>query len=357
MGSIVERPSGGFQAKVRVQGFPAQFKTLPTRQEAKRWIAEVETAMRSGSWREAPDAGLTLGEAIKDWIEANRHRIAGIDNEAGRLRRLSSWSIPLGRAGGQAIEGPITDLAISRVMPRHIETLAASMREAEYAGDSIRLYLALISRAWNRTMKDSQLRNPVEAAEIRLDLAGRDRRLHEGEEERLLAACPEMMRAVIGFALATAARQSEIAGLSWRDVDLKRRSAILRETKNGETRSLPLSRKVLEILEGLPRRIDGGSVFGMSAEAIKRAMIKATDKAGIDNLRFHDLRHEAISRLYEFTDLTDVEIASITGHKSMQMLRRYAHLRTHRLADRLDGAKRGFHTLFAKHTSERPRAD
>ena len=357
MGSIVERPSGGFQGKVRVQGFPALFKTFPTRQEAKRWIAEVETAMRSGSWRETPDAGLTLGEAIKDWIEVNRHRITGIENESGRLRRLTSWSIPLGKAGSQVIDGPITDLAIARLMPRHIESLADMMREAEYAGDSIRLYLALISRAWNKAMKDSQLRNPVEAAEIRLDLAGRDRRLHEGEEERLLAACPEMMRAVIGFALATAARQAEIAGLTWKDVDLKRRSAILRATKNGETRSLPLSKAALAILDGLPRRIDGGSVFGMSAEAIKRAMIKATTKAGIDDLRFHDLRHEAISRLYEFTDLTDVEIASITGHKSMQMLRRYAHLRTHRLADRLDGAKRGFHTLFAQHIPERTSAD
>ncbi len=341
MGSVVERPSGGFQAKVRVQGFPAQFRTFSTRQEAKRWIAEIETAMCTGSWREAPDAGLTLGEAIKDWIEANKHRIAGIENESGRFRRLASWSIPLGRAGGQAIEGPLTDLAISRLMPRHIEALATSMREAGYSGDSVRLYLALISRAWTRAMKESQLRNPVEAAEIRLDLASRDRRLRDGEEERLLAACPETMKAVIAFALATAARQSEIAGLTWKDVDLKRRSAILRSTKNGETRALPLSKTALAVLESLPRRIDGGQVFGMSAEAIKRAMIKATEKAGIDDLRFHDLRHEATSRLFEDTDLTDVEIASITGHKSMQMLRRYAHLRTHRLADRLDGAKRG----------------
>lgn len=341
MGSIVERPSGGFQAKVRQKGFPEQFKTFPTRQEAKRWIAEIETAMRSGSWRETPDAGLTLGEAIKGWIEANKHRITDIENEAGRLRRLASWSIPLGKAGSHIIDGPITDLAIARLMPQHIESLADMMREADYAGDTIRLYIALISRAWNKAMKSSQLRNPVEAAAVRLHLVERDRRLHEGEEERLLAACSDTMKAVIRFALATAARQSEIAGLTWKDVDRSRRSAILRDTKNGEARSLPLSTPAIEILNSLPRRIDGGPVFGMSAEAIKRAMIKATAKAKIDDLHFHDLRHEATSRLFEDTDLTDVEISSITGHKSMQMLRRYAHLRTHRLADRLDGVKRG----------------
>ena len=70
-------------------------------------------------------------------------------------------------------------------------------------------------------------------------------------------------------------------------------------------------------------------------------MIRATARAGIDDLRFHDLRHEAISRLFETTDLTDMEIMSISGHKSVQMLRNYTHLRSGRLASRLDGVRRG----------------
>ena len=79
----------------------------------------------------------------------------------------------------------------------------------------------------------------------------------------------------------------------------------------------------------------------MSAENITQTMIKACQKVGIENLHFHDLRHEAISRFFENTDLDVMELKSITGHKTLQMLVRYTHLRTARLADRLAGAKRG----------------
>lgn len=340
MGSIVARATGGYQAKIRVKGFPALFRTFAARADAKRWIAEVESDMRRGTWRETPEDGLTLGVAIEHWVDANRSRITDIKNEEGRLRRLKSWNVALGRAGGAGISGPITDLAVNRLMPRHLETLAAEMREAHYSPSTIRLYMALISRAWNRAMKDSQLRNPVEAADLKLTGKARERRLEEGEEEKLLAACDSDFAKVVRFALATGARQSEIANLSWRDVDLVRRTALLRNTKNGETRSLPLAPVMLDMLSSMPRPIHGGSLFGMSAEAIKRRMIRATKRAHIKDLRFHDLRHEATSRLFECTDLTDVEIASITGHKSMQMLRRYAHLRAHRLAGRLAGARR-----------------
>jgi integrase len=82
------------------------------------------------------------------------------------------------------------------------------------------------------------------------------------------------------------------------------------------------------------------SVFGISSESITQAMIKACKKVNLENLRFHDLRHEATSRLFENTDLDLMEIRAITGHKTLQMLVRYTHLRTARLADRLAGAKR-----------------
>ena len=85
----------------------------------------------------------------------------------------------------------------------------------------------------------------------------------------------------------------------------------------------------------------GVRVFGMSADAITQAMEQARKLADIEDLHFHDLRHEATSRLFEDTDLDIMEIRAITGHRSLQMLARYSHLRTHRLAERLAGAKRG----------------
>jgi len=126
--------------------------------------------------------------------------------------------------------------------------------------------------------------------------------------------------------------------MSWSHVDLKKRSALLPNTKNGETRSVPLSPSALEILRALPRNVSG-SVFGIDKANITRNMLIAARKAGIEDLRFHDLRHEATSRLFENTDLDVMEVRAITGHKAMQMLARYSHLRTSRLAERLAGGE------------------
>ena len=136
-------------------------------------------------------------------------------------------------------------------------------------------------------------------------------------------------------------RRSEIASLVWEHVDLAQRTAYLPKTKNGEERTVPLSPTALEILEQAKLGRTGNSVFSMGADAITQAMERARKKAGIENLHFHDLRHEAISRLFEETDLDVMEIKSISGHRSLQMLARYSHLRAHHLADRLAGAKRG----------------
>ncbi|MGE4298941.1 MAG: site-specific integrase [Desulfovibrionaceae bacterium] len=135
-------------------------------------------------------------------------------------------------------------------------------------------------------------------------------------------------------------RRTEIATLTWFHVDLERRFVHLPETKNGEARSVPLSPAALDILKRIPRNLKG-SVFALSPENITRAMVRACKQAGIADLRFHDLRHEATSRFFENTDLDLMEIKAITGHKSMQMLARYSHLRAHRLAERLAGRQRG----------------
>ena len=131
--------------------------------------------------------------------------------------------------------------------------------------------------------------------------------------------------------------RARLVGLSWSDVDLERRTATLRETKNGTTRTVPLSSAAIAVLRQLASKRDGdGPVFELQVgRAVTHAFAKATEKAKIENLHFHDLRHEATSRLFERTDLRDIEIASITGHKTMEMLKRYAHLRASDLADRL----------------------
>ena len=343
MGSVVARPSGGFQAKVRLKGQPAQFRTFASKSEARRWISEVETDMKRGAFQRDRSAGMTLGDAIDAWAAAKRDTLKHFDVEEARIGRLKTFTVDLGtKAGGQALRGRIVDIGVSRLDVDHIEALIDDLEEAEYAGRTIAQYLSIIQRSWSMAMRRPAATCPTRAAQNRPSIGGhRTRRLEAVEEARLMAASSHEFRSVLKFALGTCARQSEIATLRWRDVDLDRRIATLRDTKNGETRTLPLSPAICGLLGGMTDKKPDGLVFGMSPEAIKRRMIRATARAGIDDLRFHDLRHEAISRLFEFTDLTDMEIMTISGHKSVQMLRNYTHLRSGRLASRLDGVRRG----------------
>jgi Phage integrase family. len=116
-------------------------------------------------------------------------------------------------------------------------------------------------------------------------------------------------------------------------VDLKKRTAHLPKTKNGEARTMPLSSRAVATLENLPRNLDG-RVFGTTYEGIHQAFVRACRRAGIADLRFHDLRHEATSRLFE-KGFNPMEVSAITGHKTLQMLKRYTHLRAEDLAKRM----------------------
>jgi integrase len=123
--------------------------------------------------------------------------------------------------------------------------------------------------------------------------------------------------------------------LAWEEIDLVKGTAHLPITKTDVPRTVPLSTLAIATLNGLPRRIDG-RVFGLKAESMSQAFERACEerRANIQDLRFHDLRHEATSRLFE-RGLNVMEVAAITGHKTLDMLKRYTHLRAEDLAKKL----------------------
>lgn len=180
--------------------------------------------------------------------------------------------------------------------------------------------------------------NPVRDIRLPADNRPRDRRLQAGEEARLLEACREArnpwLLPIVQLALETDMRQGELIRLHWEHIDLNRRTAHLPDTKNGEARTVPLSTTAVRVLRTLPRSLHGPVFPGVTTEAIKRAYIRAVRRAGIENLRFHDLRHEATTRLFE-KGLNIMEVASVTGHKDLRMLRRYTHLKAEDLARKL----------------------
>ncbi len=237
----------------------------------------------------------------------------------------------------------IASFFVAAIRPVDIGNFIAE-REAEgVGGNTIRLDVAALSKLFNLARTSwgfDSIGNPTEKVRRPKVARGRERRLNGDEEQRLLDAASEKLRPVIQFALETAMRREEIASLKWSDVDFERHVARLQHTKNGEPRTVPLSPAAYRLLLDTrnERGSDDSTIFGISADAITQAMEAARNKAGIEDLHFHDLRHEATSRLFENTDLDTMEIKAITGHKSMQMLARYTHLRTDRLVKRLEAA-------------------
>jgi integrase len=174
---------------------------------------------------------------------------------------------------------------------------------------------------------------------------GRQRRLERFEEKRIVRYCTEtgndLVCAIICFALETCMRRGEILGLLWENVDMNARTAHLPSTKNGSKRDVPLSLAAIRILNRIGPKMTG-PVFDCNVNRFKSAWRLIIEKTRIVDLHFHDLRHEAISRLFELGTLDMMEIAAISGHRSLQMLKRYTHLRARLLVSKLDGGK-NFH--------------
>lgn len=328
------RKRGDFQWEVRVRrkGHPIQCKTFELKADAERWARAVEKEMDSGAFVSQKEAEKTtlrdvLERYISDYIERN---LAHPHKETVRAKRIMEYPF-----------------ACKTLVALRGSDLAAFVKMREEQGRSphtIDRDLAMISRLYEvaRTNWGMEgLLNPVKNV-IKPKLPqGRTRRLMPGEEEKLLKVAPQRFQAVLRFALETAMRRSELASLTWEQVDLERGTAYLPTTKNGEERTVPLSPKAIELLKRLPRPDDGSaSVFGYTLDSVTGMMRVTCARAEIKNLRFHDLRHEATSRLFENTDLDVMEIRMITGHKTLQMLARYTHLRAARLVKRLAGKRR-----------------
>lgn len=221
-------------------------------------------------------------------------------------------------------------------------------RQGEPLSDTTkRKHAALLSHLFTIARKRWRMEvgNPVKDIELPSPGKPRQRRLDEGEEAKLLAELEKSRQAAIvvpmvRLAIQTAMRQGELLALEWKDLRISgdTGTATLHDTKNGEQRIVPLDATACAIVTGMPRPLKGGPVFPIAQQALRVTWELACKRAGIVGLRFHDLRHEATSRLFEL-GLDRIEAASITGHKTLQMLKDYTHLRAERLAKKLNNAR------------------
>lgn len=323
MATIRKRGDLQWQAEVRRKDFPAQRKTFETKADADLWASTVESEMGRKVFRPSAEAErTTLAECLDRYLSEIVPLKKGASQDKSKVNIIKADSI------SKKPMASIRSVDVAAYRDRRGKAVAAATVGRE---------LAVLSHVFNVARREwgmESLINPVESVRKPKLPKARDRRLEPGELERLLEATgsPEL-GAIVLLAVETAMRRGEIAGLLRKHVDLGKRTVHLPDTKNGESRTVPLSSRAVDLLSSLPPRISG-RVFGMNPDSITQAFDRACKRAGINDLRFHDLRHEATSRLFE-KGLNVMEVASITGHKDIRMLGSYTHLRAEDLAKKL----------------------
>jgi integrase len=305
-----------WQVKIRRKGQPQLSATFATEAAARQWITEHERI----------DAGPTVGDLFRKYIQYPIRDKKSSEWDRRTLQRMVRREKKLCMVPAAQLDK--THLAEWR-----------DRRIKEVLGSTVNRELDAISAAYRVAIDEWDMGitgNPVLGFRRPKLPLPRDVRLIAGDDERLVTAALEFNREIapaIILAIETAMRQGEIAKLRWEHIDLKARTALLPMTKNGTARKVPLSSRAVEALAWCPPP-HTGRVFKLTQSAMKYAFSRVREQCGLGNLRFHDLRHEAASRLFE-KGLNVIEVATITGHKNLKHLQRYTHLRAEDLAAKL----------------------
>ena len=363
MSTIEKRRNGQYRAKVRRYGI-SQTKTFKTRRAAEDWASQVEGRASNGDLPVQRPSATTLEAAI-EWL---LDRVAPRDpNQPGKRRGPAQHARNQIVHGNYWLKEPIArnflhTISKSDLVEWRREALDEDNRDpGEFTGPNAEFgrqtaihrlnFLSLVFNQWI-DLKKVQLVNPVGPGLRPRMPKHRTRRLVLDEEQRLFTACSATgspwLRPMVEFALGTAMRQGEILRIIWRHVNFDQATVYLPQTKNGEERTVPLFPSMVDLLirqlpagttkSSLPTTMIDEAVFSpKTGRGVTHAFTAACKSAlpPLEDLHFHDLRHEATSRLFEHTDLRDLEIAMITGHRSLEMLNRYKHLRANRLSSRM----------------------
>ena len=347
MASIRKRTVSGkvrWDVTVTKRGAPRQTRTFQTKVAAEAWARDTEREIERGSWRSTDMAERTTVGALlvryADEVLSTKRSAESLAWIADRLGRSDLAKLPL---------LALSPERVARYRDFRLRSHAFNggpfgrQQDRLVSSQTVRHEVAMLKRAIAHAIREWGLNlpagNPVDQVKLPAPAKSRDRRLTNEEWQRLLqtayASRSEHLGSVIELAVETAMRRGEICNLTWADVDLKRRVAHARETKNGEPRDVPLSGRAVSILESVPRHGVGGSVFGYCGRGLSQAFKRVCERSGIEDFHFHDLRHEGTSRLSVKLNGDVMALSHITGHKTLQMLKRYTHLRAEDLAKRI----------------------
>ena len=327
---IIER-DGRWHVTVAGAASSLTEKSFSTPGRAKAWATRYEAAIDrygpSASRMSGDPLTTSLGDLLERYNREVSSRKRGAKSENYRIGRMRQSAL------AELMIGELTSQALAEYRDERLRVTSNS---------TVRIELSVIRRTIETARREWGFALPENVAQMVTSPApdpARTRRLLDQEYEKLEIALRghPLAWAVVRFAIETAMRQGEILTIRWRHVDLHHRMVHLPYTKNGTPRTVPLTDGAVEVLEGL--KATGERVFPIDKSALRHVWVKAVDTAGIKDLRFHDLRREGCSRLFEM-GLSVPEIALISGHRTVSMLFRYTHLLPLELAKKLKGRKR-----------------
>jgi integrase len=323
--------STSYRVKIRLKGYAPESATFDRLTDAREWAKKIEADMKAGR-----HFGISKRHTLSDLLDSyEKKELPKLMSKNSVEARLDWWREQLG-------DSLLSDLTPD-VIAKARDDLKATPKQR---GGGIRSdadvnrTLAALSSACSHAVKELGWleRNPLERVSKGSESKGRVRFLSDEELPALLSACREssnksLYLAVI-LALTTGGRQSEIMSLRWPQIDLKRRVAMLPDTKNGDARDLPLSGEAYALLQerAKVRSLTDDRLFPPTVLAEKSPYLdlrvpftNALQVAGIKNFHWHDLRHTTASYL-TMSGKTPLEVSKVLGHRTMAMVARYSHL-------------------------------
>ena len=315
-----------WQAIVRDKNIGTISRSFLSKASAVTWALSQEKKLELGFHGKLCPENVTLEALLNQYKTEVTQTKRTQKTEERRLNRLMS--------------DPISTLTLDKLSSSAIAAfrdrrLPDGARTTHYDLTLIRHCLKIAIHEWGLMLSS----NPVDFIKMPPISKPRQRRLNKGEYERLEQASDLTLNPhiwpIIVFAIETGMRRSEILALTWDNISLERQLAYLPLTKNGTSRDVPLSIRAVDVLRGQRSRQDTPTPFPVNANAFRLAWERLRKRADLCDLRFHDLRHEAISRFFEM-GLSVPEVAVISGHKDARMLFRYTHLRAEDLVKKIN---------------------
>jgi len=329
--ATIRKRDGKWQAQVRRRGH-TKSRTFLQRADAQKWAKQTEIEIDRYGF--APTTGAFEKQSVGGVVGWFRDTI--LPTRPNRKNEEIILKAFLRRK--------ISKLSLAALTPQQIKTYREE-RLGTVKATTVRRELGLIHRIFELARIDDRVpldANPFKGIAAAKTDRARDRRLSDEDKEALLSGLTKSRNRLIGaamrFAIATGMRRGELLNAHWKDLNFDLGTLHIPVTKTGHPRTIPLTIEAKQVLVELALVWKGDErIFPTTARAIAQGWKRLTKRAGITDLHFHDLRHEAVSRFFE-RGLSIPEVALISGHKDPRMLFRYTHLRAEDLARKLNGA-------------------